>query len=72
MPQALSRFDTCNPMTVAHQALLSRNFPGKNTGEYHCFLPRDLPVSGTEHTFRESPAWAEGFLTIALKEYKGI
>ena len=27
--------------------------------------PGDLPVSGTEHTSRESPAWAEGFLTIA-------
>ena len=37
----------CDPMTIAHQALCPRNFPGKNTGvDCHLLLQRSFPTQG--------------------------
>ena len=48
------------PWIVAHQAPLSRNFPGKKTGEGCHFLPAHLPDPGIEPI---SPALAGEFFT---------
>ena len=50
--------------TVAHQAPLSWDFPGKNTGVgCHCLLQGSSPFPGIELTSLASPALAGGFFT---------
>ena len=52
------------PWTVAHQAPLSMDCPGKNTGEdCYALVQGDLPNPGIEPSSLMSPAWAGGFLT---------
>ena len=51
------------PWTVAHQAPLSMDSPGKNTGVGSCPPPGDLPDQGIKPTSLMSPALADGFFT---------
>ena len=52
------------PQSVAHQAPLSWDFPGKNTGVgCHCLLQGSSPFPGIELTSLASPALAVGFFT---------
>ena len=52
------------PQSVAHQAPLSWDFPGKNTGVgCHCLLQGSSPFPGIELTSLASPALAGGFFT---------
>ena len=51
------------PLTVAHQTLLSMDFPGKNTGVGCCFLLQGIfPTQGSNLSLFMSPALAGGFL----------
>ena len=59
--------DSATPWTVAHQAPLSKDFPGKNTGVGCHFLLRDLPDPGIKPTPLESPVSAGGFFTMSLQ-----
>ena len=56
------------PWTVAHQAPLSMNFPGKNTG-VGCLSLGDLPDRGMELvTPAMSPALHVGSLLLSYQE----
>ena len=53
--------DSVTPLTVAHGATLSMDFPGKNTGVgCHFLLQGNLPNSGIEPT---SPALLGGLFS---------
>ena len=54
------------PWTVACQAPLSKDSPGKNTGVgYHAVLPGDLPDPGIKPASLMSPALQAGSLPLA-------